>query len=90
MTAYIIGYDLQGSPSTEYKDLIDTIKSIGAWWHHLDSTWIVLSELTAEEIANKLTPHLRKGDEILVLKSSGVAAWWGFNDSGSKWLKDNL
>ena len=29
-------------------------------------------------------------DQLLVVKSGGVAAWNGFNDKGSGWLKDNI
>lgn len=92
MKIYLIGYDLnRPRGEDDYKDLIEKIKeSFPTWWHHLDSTWLVKTDMTAVQIRDKLKPYLDKGDELLVARLSGEAAWTGFNDKGSKWLKDNL
>jgi hypothetical protein len=90
MATYIIGYDLHPTKGETYDELIDAIKTIGKWWHHLDSTWVVVSDETAAAIRDKLQGHMKSDDQLLVVKSSGVGAWFGFNDKGSSWLKDNL
>jgi hypothetical protein len=90
MATYIIGYDIHPSKNESYDDLISAIKKIGAWWHHLDSTWIVVTDKTAKEIRDTLRAHLYEDDQLLVVKSGREGAWHGFNDSGSKWLKDHL
>lgn len=41
MAAYMVGYDLHPSRGETYDELIQAIKRLGSWWHHLDSTWIV-------------------------------------------------
>ncbi len=89
MTSYLIGYDLNKT-GQDYKDLIDKIKTLGTWWHCLDSTWIIKSNLTAVQIRDILRSHIDSNDELLVAKLSGEAAWTGFDDQCSKWLKDNL
>ena len=89
MASYLIGYDLN-KPEQDYKELLDAIKSFTNWWHCLDSTWIVKTDLTAVQIRDKLSPHIDKNDELLVAKLSGEAAWVGFNDECSKWLSNNL
>ncbi|KRT13198.1 SinR family protein [Pedobacter ginsenosidimutans] len=90
MKTYLIGYDLNKS-GQDYKDLIDAIKNLSpTWWHHLDSTWIIKSDSTASAICDALAVHIDGNDELLVVKLSGEGAWIGFNDKGSKWLKDNL
>lgn len=90
MGTYIIGYDLNKS-GKDYDGLIGAIKSLsGTWWHHLDSTWIVVSDLSAKQIRDALRVHLDSDDELLVVRSSGEGAWCGFNNNGSKWLKNNL
>lgn len=90
MKSYLIGYDLN-RPGQDYDDLFAAIKAeASGYWHHLDSTWIIKSDSTAAAIRDALKPHLDKNDELLVAKLSGEGAWAGFNDSGSKWLKDNL
>mgnify|MGYP003607598832 CR=1 FL=1 len=90
MTAYIIGYDLK-KQHQNYTDLIDAIKKISpTHWHILDSTWIVSTSLNASQIRDRLSPFVDSNDKLLVAKLSGEAAWKGFDDAGSKWLKDVL
>ena len=89
MATYMIGYDLN-RPLQDYAELIDAIKTYGTWWHQLDSTWLVVTEDTAVQIRDKLAPYLDANDELLVAKVSAPAAWRGFNDKGSQWLKENL
>ena len=50
---YAINYDLK-QPGQNYNELYEAIKSCGAWWHYLDSTWLVDTSLTAQGIWNKL------------------------------------
>ena len=60
MKSYLIGYDLNKT-GQDYKTLIEQIKELGSWWHHLDSTWIIKSDLTAVQIRfNKNYYHGKK------------------------------
>lgn len=89
MATYLIGYDL--NKQKDYPKLIDAIKALsGTWWHHLDSTWILVTNKSAADIRDILRKHIDGDDELLVVKLSGEGAWAGFNEQGSKWLKDNL
>ena len=90
MATYLIGYDLKAKEEGAYENLEAAIKSLGTWWHHLDSTWIVVTNLSAVEVRDKLTPHIKTNDELLVVKSGREGAWTGFNDRGSAWLKEHL
>jgi hypothetical protein len=90
MSTYIIGYDIHPSKGETYDDLTSAIKKIGAYWHHLDSTWIVTTEKSAKEIRDDLKAYLNKDDQLLVVKSGTEGAWFGFNDTGSDWLRDHL
>ncbi|MBB3602790.1 hypothetical protein FHT40_002451 [Mycolicibacterium sp. BK556] len=90
MNTILIGYDLN-KKGQDYDDLIEKIKSLGAWWHYLDSTWIVKTSHSASSTRDVLGPLIDSNDELLVIKITGdSAAWKGFNERGSKWLKDNL
>lgn len=90
MKSILIGYDLNKA-GQDYTGLIDKIeKTFNIWWHHLDSTWIVKTDLTCVQIRDILAPFVDSNDELLVVELSGVGAWHGFNEKGSKWLKDNL
>jgi hypothetical protein len=94
MATQIIIYDLNSEGaaySATNKALTDAIKRLfPTWWHHLDSTWIVVTEMTSSQIRDALKPFLDEDDELLVTKSSGEGAWHGFNDEGHKWLKAHL
>jgi hypothetical protein len=85
----MIGYDLN-KPAQNYARLIERLKKFSAYWHHLDSTWIVRTDMTCVAIRDELTKLMDSNDEILVADLTGVAAWNGFNTDGSKWLKDYL
>ncbi|WDI40226.1 hypothetical protein [Bremerella sp. P1] len=89
MKPYMISYDLN-RPGQNYADLYEAIKKVGNWWHHLDSTWIVTTSLSASQIRDNLAPYLDGNDKLLVAHLSGEAAWIGFNKNASDWLKDAL
>ena len=94
MATYVIMYDLnkEGDAYAEAnKKLTDRIKKLfDKYWHHLDSTWAVVTELSHKQIRDDFWGYMDENDELLVVKSSGVAAWEGFIDKGSKWLKKNI
>ena len=89
MKSYLISYDLN-TPGKNYKELYEAIKEYGAWWHHIDSTWIVKTDQKASEIRDNLRTHIDSSDELLVVGLTGEGAWAGFNKDASSWLKDNL
>ncbi len=90
MATLMIGYDLNKS-GKDYSGLIKQIKdTFGTWWHHLDSTWLVVTNLTPVQVRDLLRPHLDSDDELLVATIAAPAAWYGFNTDGSQWLTDNL
>lgn len=70
MNKYLITYDLKATPLSGYRPLHDEIKKIsGNWWHYLESTWIVKNtSMSADSISNKLLPHIKQGDRLLVIK----------------------
>jgi hypothetical protein len=55
---YLIGYDLN-RPAQNYEQLIERIKQLfSTWWHNLDSTWIVKSDLPALTICDDLKRYI--------------------------------
>jgi len=91
MSAYIIGYDLHPTRGETYEDLIEAIKKVGTnWWHHLDSTWVVVTSKTAAQVRDELWQHMKADDQLLVVESSHTAAWAGFSDQGSQWLNTHV
>ena len=90
MNTILIGYDLN-TAGQDYKELIDAIKALANdWWHCLDSTWIIKTNLGVVQVRDALMQHIDSNDELLVLTVNGAAAWTGFKDNCSTWLKSNL
>jgi hypothetical protein len=90
MAIYSIGYDLN-RPGQGYSALIEAIKTtFGTWWHHLDSTWLVKTNLSMVQVRDLLNPYLDQNDELLVVELSGGFASHGFNSEAAAWLNNNL
>jgi hypothetical protein len=88
MGTYVVTYDLR-APGRNYAALHEAIKALGAWWHHLESTWIVTSQLTAVQIRDRLRSHLDGNDKLLVAE---MGHWWatvGIDAAGNDWLKQS-
>jgi hypothetical protein len=90
MTTYIIGYDLHPTKDEKYENLIGAIKAYRTWWHHLDSTWVIVSDKSAAETRDDLKRHMYKDDQLLVVQSGNIGSWYGFDDNGNNWLRKNL
>jgi len=67
MNKYLITYDLKNK-SHNYNDLYLSIKSLGSWWHYLDSTWIIKTNLNSAQIWNFLGRHITTVDHMLIVK----------------------
>lgn len=89
MKTYLIGYDLM-KQWQDYDVLIEEIKKIGNWWHSLDSTWIIKTNLNSIQIRDRLIPKIDNNDKLLVVRLKEEAAWIGFKKECSDCLKNNL
>ena len=73
METYIISYDMAWGG--DYKALHEAIQDYGAWAHITESTWAVVTEDSAQMIANHLSGHLPNGSRLFVVRSGDEAAW---------------
>lgn len=91
LASILIAYDIHPATGPAYDNLVQAIQSMGAWWHHLETVWIVRSERTPEEIRDALKAYVGTDDQLLVLDITGDRAGWaGVSDTGSRWLEDNV
>lgn len=85
-----MAYDLNET-GQDYSKLIERIKEFGAWWHHLDSIWLIKTERSAVEVRNALGALMDANDELLVIDVTGRSrAWSGFSSRGGSWIKENF
>lgn len=67
MKKYLITYNLK-TPNWNYSGFFASLQNLGAWWHYLDTTWIIKSNLTSQQIHAVLAPHLSRNDLMLVIE----------------------
>jgi hypothetical protein len=87
----LIACDIHSPKGEAYNDLVKAIQSLGNWWHHLETIWIVQCNHAPAQIRERLKSHIGTEDQLLVIDiSDDSAGWIGINDAGSKWLDDNI
>jgi hypothetical protein len=63
---YCVSYDLNRL-GQRYKDLHAELEKSLSWWHYLDSTWLILTNETANTLVDRLRQHMDDNDYILVI-----------------------
>lgn len=84
--AYSITYDLK-VPGRDYSGLYKAIKASQKWWHYLDSTWLIVTSETAEEIWNRLASHIDKNDYLLIIEVKNNVQGWLPKDAWN-WIRE--
>lgn len=78
MTPYLIIYSCKSSVQ-KFKAADAAIRSFAwddRWMYHLNNTWIIKSEMTADEIGKQLADLSNTPDDFLVIEiANNYAAW---------------
>lgn len=72
---YVISYDLT-KPNRDYTSLYESIKGCGAWWHYLESTWLVSTQMSAAQIYERLAGSIDSDDRLLIMRAGGNRRGW--------------
>jgi len=87
----LVSYDLR-QPAADYSGLIKELKGCSAWWHYLKSTWVVSTDETPDQLAERLRSHLlHKRDRLLVIEvesGAGLEGW--LPQKAWDWLRKRL
>lgn len=90
MSVFCISYDLNKA-GQDYESLYKAIKDVSDdWWHCLDSTWLVVTDKTALQVATAMWTVMDQNDRLLVTAVGKDSAWAGFDKQCEDWLKKNL
>lgn len=87
----MITYDLN-SPGQRYDDVIKTIKedlSTGAWCSYWKSSYLLRSNLTPDQMLEKLKPFLDQGDKFLIIEVVNNKQGW-LTDKQWKYINDHI
>jgi hypothetical protein len=85
----LIGYDLD-RPGQNYDGIQKEIKGLGAWWHYLDSTWLVDTSLTVQQVSDRLKAVMDDDDKLLVLNIAGDAYAGWLPPEAWEWIKEHM
>jgi len=88
MRALLVTYHLK-QPIEDYKELYSALKEGGTWWHYLDSTWLIITDLSPRDLYEKLVSHIWQGDRMLIIEVK--ANYWGTLPKDAwEWIENNV
>lgn len=91
MSAVLIAYDLH-KLGQRYEKLRTLIKaSFPTKWFCLESTFIVVTDMTPAQVRDLCMSALDSNDELLAV-GLAPSAWatWGMADNCNEWLRNNV
>ncbi|MER0217466.1 MAG: hypothetical protein DU481_15165 [Nitrosomonas sp.] len=86
MTVYCVSYDLN-KQGQNYHALYEELKKL-PWAHPLDSTWLIATSESAQQLSDRLRKHLDNNDFILVIEVTNYAGW--LNKDIWDWIRNNI
>lgn len=73
--AYAISYDLR-APGRNYDGLFEAIKKSSRWWHYLESTWLIITNETPDQVWDRLEGKIDKNDYLLIIEVRDNTQGW--------------
>ena len=88
MSVYCVSYDLNQA-GQNYNALYDELKKSPGWCHPLDSTWLISTGETAQQLSDRLCRHLDNNDTLLVIGVTKEYAGWLTQDTWD-WMRTDI
>jgi len=88
MAIYAISYDLK-KPGQNYDDLYEELKSFGGYWHYLDSIWLVSTDLSADQMSERMKIHTDANDFFLIIRVVADYQGWLPKEAWD-WIHQNI
>ena len=87
---YLVTYDLNKT-GQDYDSVYKAIKdaSTGVWWHFLESTWIIKTHLTIQQVTDKVKSKMDDNDSLLVIEVKNNYSGWLPKDAW-EYLRENV
>lgn len=87
---YMITYDLN-SQGQQYDKVIQAIKdaSTGVWCSYWKSSYLIKSNLTVQQISDRITPNLDSNDRLLIIEVKQNYQGW-LNEQQWKYINENI
>lgn len=85
MKVFSVTYDLKDE-GRDYSSLYDSIQQAPYWWHYLESTWLIATNKTADQVFNRLGKHIDESDRVLVIRVTDEYSGWLPKDAW-EWIR---
>ena len=87
---YMITYDLR-QHTQNYNEVIQAIKdaSTGVWCSYWKSSFLIKSNLSVQQISNRITPHLDSNDTLLVIEVTDTYQGW-LTEAQWKYIQNSI
>lgn len=81
MAVYMVTYDLN-NPGQRYDDVINAITeaSTGVWCTYWKSSYLIQSNLSVQQVFDRIAPHLDSNDKLLVIEVKENYQGWLTNN----------
>jgi len=86
MSIYCVSYDL--IKEKDYSELIEKLKSYGAYAHAQGSLWFIKSPKNASELRDELKSFIDEDDKLIVIRVTLPWASSNLSKEVSDWLKE--
>lgn len=86
--AYSITYDLR-TPGRNYNQLYEAIKGSPRWWHFLESTWLIITDETAQQVWQRIGSQIDKNDFMLIIEVRNNKEGWLPKDAWD-WINQHV
>jgi hypothetical protein len=73
---YAVNYDLRTKADPDYKGLKKELQNSFRWWHHLKSTWLIVTKGTPTQLWNRIRRHVHTKDFVLVIEVRDNCQGW--------------
>lgn len=91
MSVYMITYDLNKS-GQDYENVIKSIKdsSTGVWCSYWKSSYLIKSNLTANQIQKNIKPYLDKTDRLIIVEAKDTNYQGWLTKKQWNYIKNNI
>ncbi len=82
-----VSYDIP--EDSDYSSLIEQMKSYPAWWHSLESTWLIRTNKSCRVVRDELKNLIPNGGGLIVFKVGDDWSTYRIPSAGTEWLQRN-
>ena len=86
---YFVTYDLTKSDH-EYGELYEELKRSGNWWHYLDSTWLVATPESIDELYQRIRAKIDDNDNLLIFDITNKTYQGWLPKKAWEWIRNHI